>query len=186
MIWVFLLALGAEPTMVEERALQKARTVTLSAQLTWLDRFDLRASPGAGLVLTHYFNEWFGIDYLSGFAFYTFDTPTAVAIRQQTGLEIDHGRPYGLATAGARVAFAYGKMLFEGTRTVIHFAPEASVHVGGLITDRGLRFAFDAGLGVRALVAGRLSIVLEYRVLFSIDNGFVVGQMPTLAIGWAF
>jgi hypothetical protein len=184
-----LLILGAADATVEARVLEKRGTVTPTVSAVWLDRFDLRASPGVAFALTHYVSEIFAIDYVSGAYLRTVDLPQAVALRESTGFAIDRAQPIALVTAGVRVAFAYGKAMIERTGAVLHFSPEVSAHVGTLITDRGAYPAADVGLGLRVLLASRLTLYLDYKLVLSLEGrpvGLVVGGMPSLGLGWMF
>lgn len=193
MIFLALFAVAAAsepveaPVNVEARVLEKRGTVTPVVTAVFLDRFDLRASPGVGLTLTHYLNEVFAIDYVSGAYVRTLELPQAVQLRERTGFTIDRAQPIALVTTGVRVAFAYAKALIERTHSVLHFAPEISLHVGALVSDRGGHFAADLGLGLRVLVVGHLVLYVDYKVLLSVEApGVVVGGMPSLGLGWMF
>lgn len=180
------LLLAADPSTVEDRVLQKAHTITPVVGAVYLDRFDLRASPGVSLALTHYVSEIVALDYVSGAYVRTLDLPAATQLRRDTGFEIDRARPIALVTTGVRFSFAYAKALIERTRAVLHFSPEVSTHVGALISDRGAHFAFDVGLGLRVLLVSGLVLSVEYKLVFSVESPVVVGGMPNLGLGWMF
>lgn len=186
MIVLALLLMAAEPSTVEDRVLSKQRTITPVVGAVWLDRFDLRGSPGVSLALTHYLTEIVAIDYVSGAYLRTIDLPASVQLQERTGFVIDRARPIALVTTGVRVSFAYAKALIERTRAVLHFSPEVSAHVGALISDRGAHFAFDIGLGLRVLLVQGLVLYIDYKLVISIERGAVVGGMPNLGLGWMF
>jgi hypothetical protein len=172
---------------VEERVYDAQRTVQLSAGAVWLSRFDLQASPGVSLTLSHYLSRSFALDYLSGAAFVTFDLPQAAAIKNATGYVSDREAPRALVGIGGRYAFAYGKMLLENTETVVRFVPEIALHIGAMITTQpAVHPAFDASLGLKILLGTRATIGLDYTFVGSLEGirpQLIPGGMPRLSFG---
>ncbi len=185
MVAGFIAMLSTSVT-VEQRVMSNARTVHLSATGAWLQRFDAWSSPGVGATVTHYIGQTFALDYLSGQYFFTYETEQAAAVRVATGFVSNRERPRALIGIGARYAFAYGKLLLEAPGVVVHFVPEISLHVGGMLTHLALRPAFDAGIGLRVRAGSHVEISFEYQFVGSLEGGrFIPGGMPRLSLGFA-
>jgi len=184
-----LFALMLPSATVEQREMENARSVHISVGGVWLSRFDLQSSPGVNLAVTHYLNRSLAIDYVNASYFFTYEQPQAIAIREATGYQSNREWPRLLVGIGGRYAFAYGKMLIEASSTVLHFVPEISAHVGGMITHTALRPAFDLGLGLRIHGGKHFTVALEYVFVGSIEGPgtrFIVGGMPKLSLGVVF
>jgi hypothetical protein len=180
---LLLAALVASPAItVQDRVFTKSDTWSVVGGATILNRSDFYTSPGVAIAVTRYLDEVTALELQASW-FFTYEHQAARDIYAATGFVQDHGEPRALAGAGARYAFAYGKMLMEASDTVVHFAPELAAHVGILATRQRLAPAIDVGVGVRVRIARRFVGVLEYRVVVSAEPNVVVGQQPMLGIG---
>jgi hypothetical protein len=171
---------------VEDRLFAISDRVMVVASASLLDRNDLLISPGIGVVVTHYLDDTFGVDYLLAQHFWTRERAAARQLREEVGYRPNRDWPSNQLMAGVRYAFGYGKLLMQPGGAVLHFIPELGLHGGVVLADAGAgaRGAWQMSLAVRTLVAQHLLALVEIRLLASFEReGLVVGTQPALGAG---
>jgi outer membrane beta-barrel protein len=174
------------PGRVELRLFAKESHVIARAGFSYLSRSDFYTNPGISLDVAWYPLEVLGVE-LSGTGYFARLSSTADALRRTTGLLPDSQKPLARIGAGARWAFAYGKLLVELLSTVIHVDASAAAHVGVLITGDAPNFAADAGLSIQAVAWDRLLFFVEGLYFMSYERRttttFASGPQLTIGLG---
>jgi hypothetical protein len=192
LLWCVAVAGAPEivkPETVQQRTFEDTRKVEISAGGVWLSRFDSMSSPGVSVQVTHHVSRNFAIDSLSAAWFFTFRSEESLRLERELGFRSNRETPQALVGIGGRYGFGYGKLLIEASKFVVHFIPEISLHLGGMVTRTALRPAFDVGVGVRVAVGSRVRISLGYEFVGSLEGRryrFVAGGMPRVQLGVAF
>lgn len=172
------------PIKVERRLLVTQQRWFFTGGMGYLSRGDYYTSPGLSLTAAHYPREGDAIE-VRAHLFFSFLSPAAQDVFQQTGLVPDAQRPVSLVGAGWRHSFAYGKVLL-GER-VFHFDFQGAAHVGLSSTDKGTGLALMAAPGLLVRLDPRLHLQLETLVVASYEQRsrsfLALGLLPTVAIG---
>lgn len=172
---------------VEHRLFAKSDHLILRTGFSYLSRADFYASPGVTASATWYLDEWLGLDLLSATFFFSERTEAAAAVERETGYVPDSQRPILRATAGARFAFAYGKLLLEALDSVVHLDASAFAHAGVLVTDEAPNLGGDLGLSVQLRAREVVLVFAEIGWLGSYEDrrntSFASGLLAAFGLG---
>jgi hypothetical protein len=160
---------------VENRLFSKSERFVARAGFSWLARDDLRTNPGVSLDLGWYPSEVLGLELVSLTGFFSELSGTADALRRSTGLLPDSEKPLLRATGGARLSFAYGKLLIEEADTVLHLDASFAAHAGALITERDSETGGGVGANFAADLDLALQVAIGARALVFAQGGWMLG-----------
>lgn len=133
------------PRTVERRLFTKQGRFHLRAGGAYWAREDFWISPGLTAELGYAPLEWLAVD-LSSTVFFSELDAAARDLRVEQGLLPDAQQPILRLVIGPRWSFAYGKILIEGTETVLHLDASLVLRMGAMFTDRAVNFGGDVGL----------------------------------------
>lgn len=175
---------------IERRRFERAGHIHVRAGFSYLSRGDLYVNPGVAADVTYHPTELLGLDLLSATVFASSFGSTARALRETTGWLPDSQRPRARLTAGARFAFAYGKILIESLDLILHVSGSASAHLGVLVTDRTANPGGDVGFSLDLLAFDRALVYVETFWFLSYEkrerSRLAGGPIATLGIGYSF
>lgn len=171
---------------VENRAFRKAGRLHLRLGGTYLAREDFWRSPGLTGEVGYQLLEVLGVDLSSTVYFSTLEA-AARDLRVEQGLLPDAQQPILRLALGPRWAFAYGKILLEGTPVVLHLDASLLLRLGAMVTDRGVNFGGDLGLAVQVGFEERWLVWAEVAAWVGFEDrqssSVAGGPMASLGVG---
>lgn len=175
---------------LERRRFEKRGRFITRAGLSYLSRGDFYSNPGVSAEVAWYPEENIGLDLVSTTIYFSTLNSTAEALRKSTGLLPDSQKPVARITTGARLAFAYGKLLIEALDTVIHFDASLDAHLGVLITSETANAGGDLGLSFQVVTWDRLLVWMSVSYFASYEkrtsSNLAGGPQGSLGAGVVF
>jgi outer membrane beta-barrel protein len=165
----------------------KAHLVQVFAGAEYLSRGDFYNSPGARVGAAYYVLEPLALEAQLSHYWSSLDA-TAEQVKETLGAIPDSHPPGWLALLGARYSIGYGKVMVGGLGGVIHFEPQAFVHLG--VHDHGgdVGPSADLGLGLMVFLTPRVFARLDAALLLDRESRSgqtvsVWGTLPALSVG---
>jgi hypothetical protein len=174
----------AAESRIQDRLLIKQDHFFLTGGPMLLDRADYWVSPGLSGTATWFWTEDDGIELRLG-AFASWPSGAANEVMEHTGFALDAPAPSGLALAGWRHSFGYGKVKLGSG--VIHFDVMGALHGGVLFTRNGPAPAASVAPGLLLRLTPSFFASAEFAAFASIERrqtgAFSLGFLPTLSMG---
>lgn len=189
-LWLWMTGAQAqERATVQDRFAPKTESIYGHGLVTSHLRNDFYDSFGIGADVGYYFNESVGIE-LRGMYLHTTLGDEARGIQENTGLTPDARPQQGLAAAGVRWSFGYGKFLLLDD-WVVHFDPQLTLHGGVAFAETRILPTLLYGLSFLTHWRWDIQVKLDLTLTTQVearDRGRVTsfGFMPILGVGWAW